>query len=145
MFLYALFGYESCNGVATLSATTFLSLNFSYPTVNGTTYDILTATSISGTIPTGNISFTNTGSGNVTAVTVTYPGGNIVRVTVNGPTSKFATHSASDDEGPPSVRHISSISFKLKSNNFTQLNKSYEATFIVVVFPTKIGLSSTVS
>ncbi len=90
------------SGVATLSATTFLSLNFSYPTVNGTTYDILTATSISGTIPTGNISFTNTGSGNVTAVTVTYPGGNIVRVTVNGPTSNIWTGATNTDWGTAS-------------------------------------------
>ncbi len=77
------FDQISVNGVATLSATTFLSLNFSYPTVNGTTYDILTATSISGTIPSGNISFTNSGSGNVAEVTLSYPGGNIVRVTVS--------------------------------------------------------------
>jgi len=70
------------NGVATLSTTTFLNLNFSYPTVNGATFDILTATSISGTIPTGNVSFTNTGSGNVNSVTVSYPTGK-VRVTVS--------------------------------------------------------------
>lgn len=73
------------NGIATLGTNTVLALDFAYTVPSGTSFDILTATSVTGTIPLANILFTNSGLGNVTSVSVTYPGGNIVRVTVASP------------------------------------------------------------
>ncbi|MBI5914438.1 MAG: hypothetical protein HY842_03615 [Bacteroidetes bacterium] len=70
-------------GTATLGGTSTLNLVFSYAAVNGFTYDILAATTVSGAIT--NVSFSNTGAGNVTGVSLSYPGGNTVRVTVSSP------------------------------------------------------------
>lgn len=72
-------------GTATVGASTYLNLKFNYAIECKTTFDVLTATSVVGTIPTGNISFSNVGPGNVTAVSVSYPGGNTIRITVTTP------------------------------------------------------------
>lgn len=73
------------DGIATIGANTNLSLEFSYAASDGTTFDVLTANNISGTIPIGNITFTNVGAGNITGVSVSYPGNNKIRITVSTP------------------------------------------------------------
>ncbi len=81
------FDQVAVTGTATLGASSLLNLVFGYAAGNGTTFDILTAsTAVSGsfTFP-ANVSFSNTGAGNVTAVSLSYPGGNMVRVTVTTP------------------------------------------------------------
>ncbi len=78
------FDQITVTGTATLSTTsTDLQLVFGYAAVNGTTFDLVTATSISGTIAAGNVSVINTGAGNVTSVSLSYPANNKVRVTVS--------------------------------------------------------------
>lgn len=70
-------------GFATLTATTKLNLVFGYQAVNGASFDILSANGVTGAgISPGNITISNTGAGNVTAVTLSNPGGNTLRVTV---------------------------------------------------------------
>lgn len=71
-------------GFATLTATTKLNLVFNYQAVNGASFDILSANAVIGAgISAGNITISNTGAGNVTAVTLSNPGGNTLRVTVS--------------------------------------------------------------
>ncbi|MBK8428258.1 MAG: hypothetical protein IPL27_20880 [Lewinellaceae bacterium] len=60
------------SGAATVGTNTILNLVFSYAAADGATFDILTATSVSGTISPANIFVSNTGAGNVTAVTVSH-------------------------------------------------------------------------
>jgi hypothetical protein len=84
-------------GFASLGAGTTLNLVFNYAVVNGSTFDILTATTISGTIPLANISFTNTSLGNVTAVSVSYPATGIVRVTVTSPLVNYPYQLVDED------------------------------------------------
>ncbi|MBI5917593.1 MAG: T9SS type A sorting domain-containing protein [Bacteroidetes bacterium] len=80
------YDHISVSGTATISSTTsILSLTFGFAAYNNQTFDILTATAVSGSYGVGNVSFSNIGAGNVTAVNVTYPGGNTVRVTVESP------------------------------------------------------------
>jgi hypothetical protein len=69
-------------GFAFLTATSRLNLVFGYQTVNGASFDILSANTVSGAFSAGNVTISNTGAGNVTAVSLSYPGGNTVRVTV---------------------------------------------------------------
>lgn len=70
-------------GFATLTATTKLNLVFNYQAVNGASFDILSANAVPVVgISPGNITISNTGAGNVTAVTLSNPGGNTLRVTV---------------------------------------------------------------
>jgi surface protein len=65
------------NGVATIGAGTNLNFTFSYEFIEDMSFDILTATSINGTIPLSNISFNNIGAGNVAGIIISY-------VTING-------------------------------------------------------------
>ena len=70
-------------GFAILTATTKLNLVFNYQAVNGASFDILSANGVTGAgISADNITISNTGAGNVTAVTLSNPGGNTLRVTV---------------------------------------------------------------
>ncbi|GJM35133.1 MAG: hypothetical protein DHS20C18_41340 [Saprospiraceae bacterium] len=71
----------SITGAATISAANTLNLIFGYAAQNGDFFDIITAGTVSGAFGIPNIS--NTGSGNVTAVNISYPGGNTVRVEVS--------------------------------------------------------------
>ncbi|MBK9255113.1 MAG: BspA family leucine-rich repeat surface protein [Saprospiraceae bacterium] len=80
------------SGVATVGTGTNLNLTFSYQFIDGTSFDILTATSINGTIPLANISFNNIGAGNVTGISVSYvtnSNGEAIRITVSSPTTAF--------------------------------------------------------
>ncbi|MCC6281300.1 MAG: T9SS type A sorting domain-containing protein [Saprospiraceae bacterium] len=71
-------------GFAILTATTKLNLVFNYQAVNGASFNILSANGVTGAgISAGNITISNTGAGNVTAVTLSNPGGNTLRVTVS--------------------------------------------------------------
>jgi len=71
-------------GFAYLMATTKLNLVFNYQAVNGASFDILSANAVIGAgISAGNITISNTGAGNVTAVSLSNPGGNTLRVTVS--------------------------------------------------------------
>jgi hypothetical protein len=73
------------NGVVTIGPNSKLTLIFGAAAGNGAAYDVVTAGILSGTFALNNISFSNTGSGNVTGITVTYPGGTIVRITIASP------------------------------------------------------------
>ncbi|MCB0517744.1 MAG: T9SS type A sorting domain-containing protein [Lewinellaceae bacterium] len=75
------FDVLAVSGTATIGASSKLHLIFSVPIVNGTTFDVLTAGTVSGSFAGGNITYANTGTGNVNGVSLTYPGGNMVRVT----------------------------------------------------------------
>jgi hypothetical protein len=75
------YDWLAVSGTATIGGSSKLHLIFSVPIVSGTTFDVLTAGTVSGTFAGGNVTFANTGTGNVTAVSVTYPGGNTIRVT----------------------------------------------------------------
>jgi hypothetical protein len=75
------FDLLAVSGTATIGGSSKLHLIFSVPIINGTTFDVLTAGTVSGSFSGGNVTFANTGTGNVTAVALSYPGGNMVRVT----------------------------------------------------------------
>ncbi|MBI5915898.1 MAG: choice-of-anchor D domain-containing protein [Bacteroidetes bacterium] len=79
------YDHLAISGTATIGASSKIHFIFGYAAANGATFDVLTAGTVSGTFSGGNITFANTGAGNVTGVSVTYPGGNTVRVTVTSP------------------------------------------------------------
>jgi surface protein len=100
------------DGEATIGANTILNLTFSFPVISGTTFDILTATSINGTILPSNITFNNIGSGNVTGVTVsvaTVGGGEVLRVTAASPNVQFTPFITTWKTDNPGTSNATSI------------------------------------
>lgn len=77
------FDVLAVSGTATIGGSSKLHLIFSVPIVNGTTFDVLTAGTLSGSFSSGNVTFANIGGGsggNVTAVSVSNMG-NTLRLT----------------------------------------------------------------
>ncbi len=74
------YDWLSVSGTATIGGSSKLNIVFGYTPTVGATYDILTATTVSGsfTFP-ANVSFSG---GNVASIALSYPGGNTLRVTV---------------------------------------------------------------
>ena len=100
------------NGTATVGADTYLNLTFSYQFGEDMGFDILTATSITGTIPLSNISFNNIEAGNVTGVNVSYvttSNGEAIRVTVFTPIPSFTPFITSWKTDNPGSSNSTSI------------------------------------
>jgi len=79
------YDWLAIGGTATIGGSSKLHLIFSVPIVSGTTFNVLSADNIlSGSFSSGNVTFANTLTGNVTAVSAMNVG-NIVQVTATTP------------------------------------------------------------